>query len=492
MGANVETEIQTLATPDKFQYNQASYQKEIVQILGWLLTVIAPVLIYYLTPSFEVSGVDKGAKLFLCILSSASIMWIFSLLPEFVPGLFVLLATLLLSLVETPVILSGFASSTFITLLSIAVMTLAIMQSGVIARFLSYCLRHISSVKCAGWILFGFGVIITPILPSIISRSQLFGPVFSEISKSIKLKGDNDKRTLLYASGFFGFTLLSSSFLSASLLNFIIFSLLPLQEQQQFQSKGWIQATLMITAILLVVYMLVFSIFFKSKEKNEKTSYNFILKRDKKELKLKLNEVVSLGSLLVFFVGMLTTSYHKIPISWLALSILFMLLAVGIVKTEDFEKKVDWSYLFYVSSIVGISSTFKVLALDIWLYDLLLSLFPIILYNKILLFVFITVITLLLRLILPVGVVVILLIPTAIAISTKIGINAWTLCFVLLFVGDAWFFPYQCSFYQIYKTAFDKSLINEKKFLKLNASFNLVKLLALFLSLYYWKYLSLI
>ena len=52
-----------------------------------------------------------------------------------------------------------------------------------------------------------------------------------------------------------GASLLPSSFLSASLLNFIIFSLLPLQEQQQFQTKGWFQGSLVLTAILLISYL---------------------------------------------------------------------------------------------------------------------------------------------------------------------------------------------------------------------------------------------
>ncbi|MBY0282007.1 MAG: TRAP transporter large permease subunit [Alphaproteobacteria bacterium] len=413
-------------------------------------------------------------------------MWLFALLPEFIPGIFILLATLILSLVDSSIILSGFASPTFIIVLSIIMMTVSIMQSGIMKRFILSLLRHTHTLHLASWALFGFGLIITPILPSIINRAQITGPLVKEISESLKTGKDGNE--LLYTSGFLGVFLLSSSFLSASLLNFIIFSLLPLQEQQQFQTQGWLQGTLVMTGFLVIAYMLIVPLFFRKKEKIE---HKFNLSLEKMG-KIKVKEVISLGALFIFFIGMLTTQHHHISSSWLGFSILFLLLALGYVNLNDFQRKVDWPYLFFLSSIVGISAVFKSLGLDIWLYNHLLTAFPEILKDKMFLFAFIAAVTLILRFMLPVGAVVALLAPTILAIATKVGVSGWALCMVLLLVGDIWFFPYQCTFYRIYKAGFNNSKINERKFLIINALVNVIKLIALFLSFYYWKYLSLI
>jgi di/tricarboxylate transporter len=94
---------------------------------------------------------------------------------------------------------------------------------------------------------------------------------------------------------------------------------------------------------------------------------------------------------------------------------------------EDFQKKVDWPYLFFLSAIVGISAIFKALGLDTWLYDHLLLTFPEILKDNMILFSSIALVSLTLRFILPVGAVVALLAPTILAISVKIGISTPTM-----------------------------------------------------------------
>ncbi len=473
----------------EFSSTSSSTVKDIFDILGWFFTIIAPVLVYFFTPEIEIDGFGNEPKIFLCIVLSASVMWIFSLLPEFIPGIFILLATVLLSLVDSSIVLSGFASSTFIIVLSIIVMTITIIQSGIMKRFLLSLLKHTHSLHLANWILFGFGILMTPFLPSIINRTQIMSPLVREIGGH--LKAEKNGFSLLFASGFLSVSLLSSSFLSASLLNFIIFSLLPLQEQQQFQTRGWFQGTLVITGIVLTSCFLTLPFFFRNKEKNEKISNTFSSSLEEMG-KVKIEEIVSVGALFIFFLGVLTSQYHHISGSWIGFSILFLFLSLGFVKMEDFQKKVDWPYLFFLSAIVGISAIFKALGLDTWLYNHLLLTFPEILKDNMILFSSIALVSLTLRFILPVGAVVALLAPTILAISVKIGISGWASCIVLLFVGDIWFFPYQCSFYKTYKSGFSNSEINEKKFLIINAIINVIKLLALFLSFYYWKYLSLI
>ncbi len=470
-----------------------STAREIVETVGWALVVIVPILIYFFAPAITVQGSENQPRLFLCILSSTTIMWALSLLPSFVPGIFALLATALLSLTDSNTILAGFSSANFIIVLSICTMIVCLGQSGILNRILLHFLRNSSSANSAGWKIFGFSLLITPIIPSVISRCQLLGPLINRLSDYSDGQKNHNNDTLFYTSAYIGGSLLTSSFLSASLLNFVIISLLPLQEQQEFHMIGWFQATIVLTAVLLISYFLLISICFYNKSGSSSLFHKFNIENEKKN-KISYKEMASLGIIIFFFVGILTTRYHHVAGSWLGLSLLFLLLALRLVSIDDFRKKVDWTFLLFLSSIIGIATTFKSLGLDVWTYKQLLTHYPHIVQDKELIFISLTIFVLILRLALPVGAVVALLASIALAIADKIGISGWVLCFVILFVGDMWFFPYQNEFYQIYKNSFDMEShsINEKKFLIINAIFNVIKIFGLYLSFYHWKYLSLI
>ena len=52
-------------------------------------------------------------------------------------------------------------------------------------------------------------------------------------------------------------------------MNFLVQSILPTQEQTQFQSLGWIKASIMMGAFFLVGYLVAFFAVFFNKEKCE-------------------------------------------------------------------------------------------------------------------------------------------------------------------------------------------------------------------------------
>lgn len=464
--------------------------RDLFEAIGWLLAIIVPLVVYFYLPAISSAHTIDEPKIFLCVVSCASVMWAFSLLPELVPMFFIILATALLSLVNPRVILSGFSSSTFVTLLGISSLTVAIMQSGALKRFILYFMQTTSFQKLNA-VFFLSGLLISPFLPSIINRCQLLSALLYDISSSVKISPHTKPFLRLFTNGFFSTTLFASSFLTASLMNFIIFSVLPLQEQQAFQSAGWLVATATLTIFLLVSYAAVFFYSFRSKEEvviNTKR----ITENLEQMGSIKKSEKFTAGCVLALFIGMLTVDYHHIPQSWLCFSILFLLLVLNHVNLSDLQRNIDWSFILFLCSLVSLSQAFKDLKLDVWLYQGLISYFPQMFLNRWTLFSTMIGITLVLRFFLPIGAAVALLIPSAVSIALQVGISAWPLCFTILFIADIWFFPYQCTFYRIYKSSFSQSFSNEPKFLMLNVIMNILKIVAILISLPYWKYLSLI
>lgn len=486
------TEIPPTLMPEisKNQTTNLFKSRELFETIGWLLAIIVPLAVYiFLPPINTVHPVDEP-KIFLCVVSCASVMWAFSLLPELVPMFFIILVTALLSLVDPAIILSGFSSATFVTLLGISALTYGIIQSGALKRFILYFMQT-PSFRRLNIIFFFSGLIISPLLPSIINRCQLLSSVLSDISKSIKITPDNKPFLNLFTNGFFSTTLFASSFLTASLMNFIIFSVLPLQEQQAFQSAGWLIGTAVLTFFLLFSYAVVFFFFFHSKEKISITTGGITEHLNQMGV-IKKSEKFTTFCLFALFIGMLTVDYHHIPQSWLCFSLLFLLLVLKHINLNDFQRNVDWSFILFLCSLVSLSQAFKDLKLDVWLYEGLIHYFPQIFINRWTLFSSMIGITLLLRFFLPIGAAVAILIPSAISIASQVGISAWPLCFTILFSADIWFFPYQCTFYRIYKDAFSQTFPHERKFLIINVVMNILKIIAILISLPYWKHLSLI
>jgi hypothetical protein len=101
-------------------------------------------------------------------------------------------------------------------------------------------------------------------------------------------------------------------------------------------------------------------------------------------------------------------------------------------------------------------------------------------------------ITFLVRLIVPISTSIVLLASIFMPISIHYGINPWIVGFIILILGEMWFFPYQCSYYLQYRQITRGQLFNENTFLIFNALSNLAKIIAIYASIPYWKWIGLL
>src|SRR6185436_16444962 len=61
-------------------------------------------------------------------------------------------------------------------------------------------------------------------------------------------------------------------------------------------------------------------------------------------------------------------------------------------------------------------------------------------------------------------------------LAAQAGVNPWVVGFVLLLLGDVWFFPYQCSHYVQFRDLTQaKSVYDEGSFLRFNCFMNFVR-----------------
>ncbi|MBP9829289.1 MAG: anion permease [Proteobacteria bacterium] len=484
--------------------------KNYADTVGWFLSIIVPVITYFLLAA---SGIANEVIIFSSILSSAVVMWIFRLVREYLPGILVVIACASLGLVPTNIILAGFSSETFIMVFSVLAITILIARSNLISRLILTLLRLVPKkaiyYDAVFFISFAF---LTPLIPSVISRTHLVGKAAVRVLEMFGAKNHEGCVLSTTVSAFFGASLFSNIFLSASLMNFIILALLPLQEQLQFQLVGWFKASFAAFIVILVTYAIGYFVlqrFFlkdrqlmsgKNPQSAKKNSQELIKQQDQliaEYLKalgpISKDEWFSFATMAVFFIGMLTFPYHKISPTWIAFSLVYLLLAFNIISREDLLSKVDWTFLLFMASIIGISSVINYFNISGTLSGSLRAFTNVFETSPGLLFTFFVVLTMIVRFFLPIGATIALLIPVFITLAEAYGVTAWTACFACLMVTDMWFFKYQCIFYTPMSDVLEEAGVsfNEKKFLAFNIMANIVRILAVFSSFYYWCWIGL-
>ena len=475
-----------------------SSQKIVIQgassfkvLMSWVVAFLVPLVIY----SSLGTTLPIETKLFLSILSAGIVLWTFNVLPDFVPALMVITSTLMMGLVPYDIILGGFSSSTFFLVFGIMGLSILVGNSGILYRLMLLLLRYLPQGSI--WYnigLFIIGTIMTPVVPSIINRTRVVTPLVEDLISLLGLKKKAVGATKLSASAFYGTTILSSIFFTGSIMNFVVIGFLPFKDKQFIESVGWIFAAGVAGIILLITHFVGSSIFFVSKEK-------VAISKDKIKQQLKVLgmltpvEIQTVGTIFMFVLALVTLPYHKIPIHWITLFVLFALLSLKIVGHKQWLQQTDWSFLIFLGSIVGVSATLTYLQIDQLISAAVIPFVKTFLGadNITSIFSLLVLLTLAVRLLLPVGPTVIIMMALSFPLADSLGLSLWPFGFIVIMVCDIWFFPYQSPFYMSYVDSFEGRLpYDEKKFLMYNWMMNIGRIVALYLSLPYWKSLSII
>ncbi|MGE5492351.1 MAG: SLC13 family permease [Actinomycetota bacterium] len=459
-------------------------------VVGWLVALLAPAAILFLGGDW---GLERNALYFVAVFSSAIVMWIFSLVDEYLPGIFALLATLAMGLVPVPVILAGLASDGFVLAMSILGLAAVIVSSGLSYRLLLLLLYRLPNTPF--WQNFGLlltGFALTPLVPSINGRVALLTPFMQDMGEILRLAPKGQAATRLAVSAFTGASLLSAVFLSSKSVNFVVFGLLPDQAKDQFQWLDWLLAAGGTGIALLAGYFLLAAVMFPGGGASG-------LSKDQVAAQLsvlgpvKRREWAALLGIGAFMVGIATAGLHKVQPPWLSLAVLYALLLFGTLTKKEFQEKIDWPFLMYLAGIVGITAAFGYLGIDRMIAARLPELGEYMRTNFPAFIAILFAVVFVIRLAVPISATIVILATIFMPLAETYGANPWVVGFVILVVGEMWFFPYQCSYYlQFRQLTHHCESFDERRFLVFNALGNAAKLAAVYLSIPWWKAMGLL
>lgn len=461
------------------------------KFIGWWLALIFPLFVRHIALNWW--GLDDQQSIFLMVLSASIVMWMFTLVPEFIPGIFAIMSLLITGVAPSEVILRGFASGSFFMALSLFALGSIIADSGLTYRLVLLISRYLPNRQF--WYslsILANGLFLTPVLPSANGRVSLISNLLVDMVDALRLRPRGRAASYIAFSSFVGVSLFSFVFLSSKSANFIVYGLLPAHVQHQYSWGYWLRASLVSGVVLLVLYLIFAAIYFRNREIPQIT-------RGQVQAQLNIigpptpGEVIALSSVILFLVGILTSSIHKIALPWIGLAVLYLFLALGLMGKKEFQRKVDWSFLVLLGSLVGLSKAMTYMGLDDWLGEQLYWMgdymrgqfewFILILYVMIML----------IRFALPNTATVALFATILLPLATINGINPWIVGVLILNFSDGWVLPYQCSYYLQFRDQLGpRRLLDEKRFLVANMASNVMRLVVVYASLPYWRDLGIL
>lgn len=459
-------------------------------VIGWGATFICAIITEFL---LQQSTLSTTCSQFIVIFSAALVMWIFRLVPESVPALFVILSTLFLNINPQHIILSGFVSDSFFQTLSLLGVGSVIVKSRLFYRLSLHLMYYLPPKQLLlQKALFALGALMTPIISVQSARLTLMAPLLDDILISSRIDPQSSAANALACAGFNGCILLSTIFLTGKSSNSVLYSMLSQQNPGQFSWLSWLFAASFPGLLLVGLFNILQLRFFKI---NKTVTINkFRLKKELRSLpSLSLDECVALLGTATLLIGLLVSSWQPVSGIWICLSVFFVLIFSGAMKYRELTKSINWTFLFYMGAMIGIMRYIQTMGIDLWLGTHLLWTISLAKGNIMLFITCIYLISWLCGLILGTMTAPALLLTVLLPITQKTGMNSWLVAFTILMATEAWIFPYQASYYLCFEELLSKNKnFSLKPLLQFNGLFVLLKLVVLLVSIPFWRWLRIL
>lgn len=456
--------------------------------IGWVLTLLVAAGILAFGERF---GLTWRQRDFLAALSVCLMMMSFNLTPQYAAALIAGLACLLLDVAPASVILSGFASDGFFMGLSIFGLGAVLTYSGLAERLVLNMLKR--SPNSPFWYNFNIliaGILMTPCLPSANTRVALMTPIIMETSRALGYRDGSRQATRLVLSMFVGASLFSPLFLTANTLNFVVYTQLPDQIRESFQWLRWTASASLAGVVMLGLYLLVTHIVFRTDEK-PRLSQPHLAAQLRLLGPMRSGEWTAAIVAVSFIVAIITYSVHKISPAWITLGVLCVFLVLGTLDETHVRHDFQWDVLLLVGFFIGLEQTLDYTGFTAMLTNRLSGVTQYMASNYYLFIVLVGALTAVLRLFLPITTAGVLIASVFIPLADLNGVNPWVVGFTIIMLSQTWFLPAQSSYYlTLEEKSGERPAYDPVLFLRLSAVTMVIRLVALVVSIPFFKFLG--
>jgi di/tricarboxylate transporter len=455
---------------------------------GAVLAVLLPAVLWLIPPWGGLTA--QGWRIGVIALGAA-VAWLFEPAPDFVIALAMVTAWGLAGLVPVSLAFAGFSDPTWVFAFGTVGLAAAMARSGLLFR-LALALIRIAPRTHAGRLLalLAGGVVMTPLVPMAAARVATTSLLAQELAHGLGYPDRSRASAGLAFAGLIGYSSFSSIFLTGLATNFFVLGLLPPPDRARFDWLHWLAgaapAGIVMFAGALVAMLVVFR-----PEVAPRINVEMLAHQERALGPLSRHEWITIAALCILLLGLFLPASLRINTAWLSAAALVMSLAGGVIDRVAFRTSIEWGFVVLFGVLVGTGGVFRSVGIDRRIAEFLMPVAHAVGHPAAfvgLLAVFVA----LCRLVLPRIPTNFLLSLALMPVAPSLGLEPWLIGFVVLTVGNTWLLPSLSDFNILIRDATRGEMFTDRDSMLAGAAITVVTLLAIALSIPYWRALGFI
>jgi di/tricarboxylate transporter len=447
----------------------------------------------WLTP--PPAGLTPGGWLALGTLIAVVPALALEALPEGVLALALAATWVLGGIAPASVALSGFASTSWLLLVSVLTVGAAIASSGLLYRLALWLVAHTPGGFAGQALAVSLGgVLMGPAVPNATGRVTLIAPAVAELVEALGYAAGSRPAAGLAMAALVGFGQMASVFLTSSTTAVLVFAVLPADSRGDLGWLSWAAraapANLLLFAGLLAAVVCLY---------RPRTGVDTRSSRRRSALALqrtllgppsraeRISFVVGLGLLL----GFVTEPLHGVQPAWVAVLALTALALTGVV-TADTLRAVNWSFALLFGILASLSAVFTGAAVDRWIAALVAATVSDLARTPVVFIAALTVLCFTVSLVLRWQAAAPLLTIALAPVAAGAGISPFVVGLVAVIACNGFFLPYQSTTYLALYHGTGGRLFTHRQARLAAIAYGIVTLLALCASVPAWRAMGLL
>jgi DASS family divalent anion:Na+ symporter len=432
--------------------------------------------------------VDLAQWRFALLFSAAIVLWVTEPVPNVVVSLG-LIAALVLALPFIPPgkIFYGFATTSWVFVLSVLGVAAAVARSGLLLRLGLLLIERVPARL--GWQSAAFlatGIVLTPLLPSAMARAAITAPLAEGVAETMKLPERSPASATIGLSAWIGSGPFMFLFLNGSPVCLMAWSLMPLKDQVHFTWLQWFVSAAPLGAIVAIGSFFAMRVLLRSGPVAAPARAPLRLQRailgppSRRELAI-------LAIVVLMLIGWIVgPTFLWQP----GLVALIAFIAVMVATGVSDLKTLDWDYLVFFGVALTIADLAEGLNLGKILGDQAAVVLGRLGLGGAAFVILVGVLTILVKSLLAADQAILLLALPLLPVATQIGISPWLAAVAILALGLSWHLPAQSPEYLVAYGATHGRLYSHQQARTMAFAYQAIALAGLALCLPYWHLLG--
>ncbi len=383
----------------------------------------------------------------LVVLLAGAILLAFDVLPDAVVALMIVAGWVVPGLLDPRLALAGFATPSWLLVLSVLAVGVAVGNTGLLYRAALAVLTR--APAGFGWrmvLLALFGTLVTPTLPNATSRVALAAPLVRELAEALGYRPGGRGATGLGLAALVGFGQMSGLFLTGSSVGLLVHGLLPPESRARFDFGSWFLASLPLHLVLAALALAAIALWYRPRQAASGGVERLVLQRAVLGAAGR-EEWLSAAVLTVLVVGFLTEPLHRVNGAWFGVMAVVLLVAGGALDATMLRTGVNWNFLIFFGVITSLGGVFSTLGIDHWLADMLQAPTSALAAAPAFFCIGLALAGFALSLVIRWQAAAPLLTLVATPAASAVGIEPFLVALISLVATQVWFFPFQSTVY---------------------------------------------